>query len=57
MLLQSVRVVGYFQYRELQLYLCLCGHEHDETEGQWETLPEDFECPECGCGKEDYELV
>jgi rubredoxin len=40
-------------------HVCLvCGHIHDdETEGQWETLPEDFECPECGCGKEDYELV
>ena len=55
MLLQSVRVVGYFQYRELQLYLCLCGHVHDEaTEGKWEDLPENFECPECGVGKEDY---
>jgi rubredoxin len=30
---------------------------HDEaTEGFWDTLPDDFECPECGVGKEDYEL-
>ena len=30
-------------------HVCLvCGHIHDEeTEGKWETLPEDFECPEC----------
>jgi rubredoxin len=29
----------------------------DELEGVWETLPDDFVCPECGCGKEDYEVV
>jgi len=42
-----------------QTYVCVvCGHEHDEaTEGQWEELPEDFVCPECGCGKEDYEVI
>ena len=40
-------------------HVCVvCGHVHDEqTEGVWEDLPEDFLCPECGCGKEDYELV
>ena len=39
------------------LHKCIvCGHLHDEkTEGKWEELPENFECPECGCGKEDYE--
>jgi len=37
-------------------YVCLvCGHVHDEnTEGKWETLSEDFTCPDCGAGKEDY---
>ena len=25
-------------------------------EGAWNTLPDDFMCPECGCGKEDYEV-
>lgn len=40
-------------------HVCIiCGHVHDEaTEGKWEDLPVDFECPECGCGKEDYETV
>ena len=28
-----------------------------ETEGKWDELPENFECPECGCGKEDYEAM
>jgi rubredoxin len=39
------------------IHKCIvCGHIHDEsTEGKWETLADDFECPECGCGKEDYE--
>ena len=42
-----------------EFYVCVvCGHVHDEeTEGKWEDLPEDFLCPECGCGKEEYELL
>jgi rubredoxin len=37
-------------------YVCVvCGHVHDEeTEGKWDTLPEDFVCPDYGVGKEDY---
>ena len=36
----------------------ICGHVHDEeTEGKLEDLAEDFLCPECGCGKEDYEEI
>lgn len=40
-------------------HVCVvCGHVHNEyTEGEWETLPDNFECPECECGKEDYETV
>jgi rubredoxin len=41
-------------------HVCIvCGHIHDEeTEGTWDSLPADFLCPECGCGKEEYqELV
>ena len=35
----------------------ICGHVHDEeVEGKWVDLPADFLCPECGCGKEDYEV-
>ena len=39
-------------------HVCVvCGHVHDEVlEGAWHTLSEDFVCPECGCGKEDYEV-
>ena len=46
-------------------YVCeLCGWEYDEREGAPETdiepgtkfadLPDDFECPLCGAGKESF---
>jgi len=39
-------------------YVCqVCGHVHDEaTEGAWETLSDNFICPECGCYKDEYVL-
>jgi len=42
-----------------ETHVCVvCGHEHnEELEGKWEDLPDDFLCPECGCGKEDYEVI
>lgn len=40
-------------------YICIvCGHEHnEELEGRWEDLDDSFSCPECGVGKEDYEII
>ena len=49
-------------------YACdLCGWEYDETEGysdaniapgtKFENLPEDFECPLCGAGKDQFSKV
>ena len=40
-------------------HVCVvCGHVHDEdAEGKWESLPEDFTCPECGVGKDEYEVL
>lgn len=46
-------------------YVCeVCGYVYDETAGdpdngiapgtKWEDLPEDFVCPLCGVGKEDF---
>ena len=42
-----------------ETHVCVvCGHEHDEVvEGKWETLPEEFLCPDCGCGKEEYYVI
>ncbi len=38
-------------------YVCPCGYVYDEEkEGvKFEDLPEDYECPECGLGKEVFE--
>ena len=49
-------------------YLCVvCGHVYDSTEGDpdsgippgtpWEQLPDDWVCPTCGAGKEDFEKM
>ena len=46
-------------------YVCdVCGWEYDEEEGApdygiepgtaWDDLPEDFECPLCGVGKDQF---
>jgi len=43
----------------MEQHVCVvCGHVHDEaTEGKWEDLDSNFLCPECGCGKDEYETV
>lgn len=40
-------------------HVCVvCGYIHsDDQHGAWEDLPEDYTCPECGVGKEDFELM
>ena len=45
----------------------VCGLIYDEEEGwpedgiepgtKWEDVPEDWVCPDCGVGKEDFEMV
>ena len=50
----------------MKKYVCqLCGYVYDETLGdpdngiapgtKFEDLPEDYECPLCGAGKEEFE--
>ncbi len=52
----------------MKKYKCdVCGYIYDEAEGdpegdipagtKWEDLPEDWECPDCGAGKDEFELV
>ena len=47
-------------------YVCsVCGYVYDETKGdpdhgiepgtKWEDVPEDYECPLCGVGKDLFE--
>ena len=37
-------------------YVCgICGYIHDEAVGgKWEDLPQDFECPLCSVGKDQF---
>lgn len=52
----------------MKKYVCdVCGYVYDEAQGdpdvgvaagtKWEDLPEDFECPLCGAGKDQFSLV
>ena len=52
----------------MNTYMCLvCGYVYDEQEGdlqsevpdgtRWTDVPLSWRCPECGAGKEDFELV
>lgn len=47
-------------------YICsVCGYEYDEEAGdpangiapgtKWENVPDDFSCPLCGVGKNEFE--
>ena len=51
----------------MKKYVCeLCGYVYNEAEGapddgvpagtKWEDVPEDWECPDCGAGKDAFEL-
>ncbi len=45
----------------------VCGFIYDEAQGlpedgiapgtRWENIPEDWECPDCGVSKADFEMV
>ena len=45
-------------------YVCICGYEYSEIDGdpengiapgtKWADIPDDFTCPICGAGKEDF---
>lgn len=50
----------------MKKYVCkVCGYIYDEEMGdeelniapgtKWEDLPDDFECPLCGVGKDEFE--
>lgn len=52
----------------LMNYVCnVCGYEYDETAGDpengiapgtpWENVPEEWVCPLCGVGKDDFSPV
>lgn len=52
----------------VKTYMCvICGYVYDEAKGApddgiapgtaWEDVPLNWKCPECGAGKEDFEMV
>jgi|TARA_S200000501_G_scaffold173015_1_gene162975 rubredoxin-NAD+ reductase len=55
-------------FMEFKKWECIvCGWVYDEEKGhpedglepgtRWEDVPEDWVCPECGVGKEDFDMV
>jgi rubredoxin len=65
-------VTGSGQYRvsntKYKTYMCIiCGWIYDEEKGapaeglapgtRWEDVPDSWVCPDCGAGKEDFDLV
>ena len=64
-ILKSILRKGIYNMKK---YICEpCGYEYDPTIGDpdngivagtaFEDLPEDWVCPVCGVGKEDFEVV
>jgi rubredoxin len=52
----------------MKTYMCVvCGYVYDEGRGdpdsgikpgtQWEEVPVNWQCPDCGVSKEDFEMV
>ena len=52
----------------MKTYMCvICGYVYDEAKGvpddgiapgtRWEDVPLNWQCPECGAGKEDFEMM
>jgi len=52
----------------MKVWQCvICGFIYDETKGlpeegippgtTWDNLPDTWTCPECGAGKEDFEMI
>lgn len=58
----------FLQGFNVKKWMCIvCGFIYDEAEGwpddgiepgtRWEDVPADWMCPECGVGKEDFEMI
>ncbi len=53
---------------EYKVYMCvICGWLYEEERGypeggiapgtRWQDVPANFVCPDCGAGKEDFEMI
>ncbi len=65
---ESVLGVSEEAEKPFELWECIvCGWRYDESLGvpdegiapgtRWDDIPDDWTCPECGVGKEDFEMV
>ena len=55
-------------WNAMKKYMCvICGFIYDEAKGlpdegiepgtRWDDVPLNWQCPECGAGKEDFEMM
>ena len=60
-----IRILGMLEFKS---YMCvICGFVYDEEKGlpeegieagtRWQDIPSNWVCPECGAGKEDFEMI
>ncbi len=53
---------------EYKTFMCqVCGYVYDEAEGRiedglapgtrWKDVPEEWRCPDCGVGKDDFDMI
>jgi rubredoxin len=52
----TAKQIGTIMLENRSVYQCtVCEHLHDEElDGPWEQLPKYWNCPECGCAKDEY---
>lgn len=57
-----------FSSDKMKAYMCvICGYVYEEEKGdpasglapgtRWDDVPLSWRCPDCGAGKEDFEMV
>ena len=67
-LLDSTNYFTILEQVTMRQWQCVvCGFIYDEAKGlpeegiapgtSWDDIPDDWECPECGVGKEDFEMI
>ena len=60
-------VTSFFSGFSMKVWMCIvCGYLYDEARGdpeaglapgtKWEDVPISWRCPDCGSGKEDFEM-
>ena len=66
---ENIKYYSYLRrYQTMKKYVCdVCGYIYDEAAGdpdngiepgtKWEDVPEDFVCPLCGVGKDQFSEV